>query len=323
MFVDPASLASRERRRVFKYAVRKLGGAVELRTFPLPRRISRLISSPYFVLASIRVSGSEELMKVLRKLKFKLSKRPVVRPTDVRILADLELNVKEKPVGVSLDGSRLVFAPAEGLIHVTDPRLAALLIYGERSVLWIEARGMSLDDLGLQRLPHVPLASISRRLVSDISLALATLTVGRQHAERIESALSSLKPEVEEEEEMTEILAGPQSVVDALVKWRIVSPESGEIPERAYIDVTGAPYVVQLFALLFGLLSGYEYVVVNGVMYTRRLVDYIRPTIIWVSRDPPDESFSVSITDSRVRVRVDFRGQPVILEETFRPFWEL
>jgi len=318
-YVDPTSLKSKKSRVLFKRLVRKYG-SYEVNYREHPRKYHS-----NFLPTVIKVNGNKELIRLLKKVKIRVSKKPIPALVDVKIIADLihEFKVKTKPVGVDKNKEYIVYAPARGKILCDDPGVALFLIRGER-VMWIESRNLDLTPL-LAEIPSIPMKSISPKLISDLALAFSRITIGDRYVEGIQRILTEgLATEAEEltkEEELT-VVSPEEKLVKELVDWGVIKFSVGELYPRAFIDVSGTPLKCQWFAVLFGLLSDYDYVVVNGVKWNSKLASFLRSNLIWVG-NAPDKYFDFIIKDSRIHYKVNVLDREVEITEEFIPFHKL
>jgi len=318
-YVDPESLKSKKSRVLFKRLAGKYG-SYEVIYREHPRKYHS-----NFLPTIIKVDGDKELIRLLKKAKIKVSKKPVPALVDVKIIADLihEFKVKTKPIGVDKNKEYIIYAPAGGKILCDDPGVALFLIRNER-VVWIESRNLDLTPL-LAEIPSIPMKSISPKLISDLALGFSKITVGDRYVEGIQRILTEgLTAEAEEltrEEELT-VVSPEEKLIKELIDWGIIKFQYGELYPRAFIDVSGTPLKCQWFAVLFGLLSDYDYVVVHGVKWNSKLSSFLRNNLIWIG-DAPDRYFDYVIKDSKIHYKTRVLDKEVEITDEFIPFYKL
>jgi len=315
-YIDPMSLRTRKNRLIFKHLVKKFGTFEVIYREP-PKKLRYNL-----LLAIIKVEDNRGLMNTLKKLKFKVSKKPIPALVDIKIVAELlhDRRGKVKPIGVSKDKEYVVFAPAEGKILCDDPGVALMLIRNENTI-WIEAKGLNLSAV-LTEIPSIPLKSISPRIISDLSLAFSKITIGERYAQEIQRILvEGLGSEMETEEELT-IVRPEEKLIKEIFDWNIIKFSTGELPNRAFIDVTGAPLKCQWFAVLFGLFSDYDYVVIHDVPWNIRLQGFLRSNLIWIG-DAPKDLFDCVIKDNKIIETVSVNNRSIEIIEEFIPLYSI
>ena len=169
---------------------------------------------------------------------------------------------------------------------------------------------------------YIPLKSISQRVISDIALVFSRITIGERYAQEIQRILAEgLGGEMEAEEELT-IVRPEEKLIKELVDWNVIKFSVGELPSRAFIDVTGSPLKCQWFAIIFALLSDYDYVVVHGIPWNARLRTYLRKNLIWVG-DAPKDLFDYVIRNNKIYYKTRIEHRDVEITEEFIPLYDI
>ena len=147
-------------------------------------------------------------------------------------------------------------------------------------------------------------------------------TIGERYAQEIQRILSEgLGGEIESEEELT-IVRPEEKLIKELIDWNIIKFSAGELPNRAFIDITGAPLKCQWFAVLFGLFSDYDYIVINGVSWNMKLRAYLRNNLIWIG-DAPSDFFDYVIRNDKICYRIRIEHKDVEITEEFIPLYDV
>ena len=308
LYIHPKSLV--KRKRIYLPAIKRYGAKIRVHVLGRHRSDSNLVR------ASIEVVGDKGLIKAIRRLGIKLTKKPAPAYFSIRVLAEISHTIKEPyPIGIGELGE--IVNVDVSLPIATDNIAYALAIAGE-PVLWVDYMGDQTPlQCGFVEYDGFPVPK-SPRKIHEIADVLARLL--RVKKDNVMASLSG-----EREHIMGDVELKIVDPLDDLRKWRILTDSSGSLGVRSYIDFSGLPSTLQQISLAIatGMWDGWI------IIHTPRAWGWIEDSVKYRSRTlvvcgtAQGFNFPNIILGDKLVKKIRFLDRIVIVEKPFEPFWRL
>jgi len=255
---------------------------------------------------------------------------------DESIIASLLIPIEDEigiPLGIDLSGDHLVMLPLKRILvyGINDYRLLMYLANNIEEVCWMDSRGFRKPlEMNFNYIDKIPLGSATRRILSELSRVIASLTIGERFSTEILSMLTGGGEELLSDEEIAVGGREAEALREVLARG-VLSRERGKLRGRVYIDIQQLSPPAMLSAIAAALLTFSGLVIINSDAWNRALIQIInhREGIIWVSRNPAMQL----LRDFELRVYkegdywvlsrlVKFENYYREIRERFIPLWE-
>ncbi|MHA1616638.1 MAG: hypothetical protein ACTSX9_04965 [Candidatus Njordarchaeales archaeon] len=282
-YVDPKCLRKRINREYLRTS-RSYGAYIKVNLYG-----KRRVSEKTYIEASLVIRADESLIKSLKKLGLKFSKKEKRGLFEPPVLASLlrKFSKVEIPIGVSRDEERIIRVPWPARI-LTDSPLSALTVsvFAENAI-WIDYLGVAEYVLEIfEEGEGVPLNIIPAGAREDLAKIIARKTIGERFSNEIAKILKGETEQLESDEEIAMI--GPEhNALAEILEWKILSFEKELMKDYLYVDISGASTFSFIIACSAALLSNRNAVIVSAPYYKKELepllrregVIYVLPTI--------------------------------------------
>ena len=338
LYVSPESLRTGYQRKLLKLVAKQLGGGLIVDYSPrLVIRETKMIARRAKVGIYVPNKRKREAVNILRMLGLKVVSESRALGLFVEsIIMSLLIPLEDEdgvPVGIDVSGDHMVLLPLKRILFsgLMDYRLPLYLTNFDNNVCWIDTKGFKKPlEMGFREITKIPLKSMTRYTLSELSRVIGALTIGERYALDILNAMLG-------ESELfgdTEIPLGGRETqaLREVIESGLLSMEEGHLPNRVYLNTQGlgAPAIVSAIAAI--LLSFTGLVIVNSDVWHPSILPIInrREGIIWVSRNPAMQlarefEFRVFMErDHYVLSRlVQFEGEIREVRKRFIPIWRL
>jgi len=319
-YIHPKSLIKRINREYLLVA-RRYGVKIMINVYGEKR-----IKKKRYLDASVSVDTDEDMLKILKKVGIKFSKKEERGLFSPSVLAHLlrEEGIEEIPIGISKKKDRILRIPWPSRILTDSPWIATILSLFSTSVVWIDYLG--LPDYTLEIFEEVegfPVELIPTGAREDLARVIAKKTIGMRYVSEISRFLREGSKGLEEDEEIAMI--GPeQSALSELVIWKILSFKEKPSSNKLYIDITGASKFSFMIAGTAALLSNIDTIILSAPHYDKDLEPLIRERngVVYVLPDIPEEEelpFNTIISDRKgmITYRTRINGYNIYYNEEY------
>ncbi|MEM4677103.1 MAG: hypothetical protein QXY55_04350 [Candidatus Korarchaeota archaeon] len=304
-YVNPKFLKDSIKRDYLK-ASEKFGAEIRVRILEIIEPYARAI---------IEVNAPKELLRALKHLGIGFSKEPMPAKFSFRVLVQLLEKISEGvPIGIG-DRGNIVRVDISKPIAVDDIR-AALYLSGQQ-LLWIDLVGNQIPSAEFIEIDGFPVPTSETKLY-DLASILA-----RAFNKRVEHIVGIIKAKLQKLMADEEAILMPMPEIDELFRWSVLV-EDEQLPQRAYLDLTGLPAVQQKLALEIATnMWPYDLVVALPYPWRSAIKLLKRGHVTIVTRDPLELDVPTVITENRVVKRVVIEGRNISGEIKCRPLWKI
>ncbi len=340
IYVSPEDLKTGYRRKLLKVVAKNLGGGLVLDYSPrLIMKETKMMVRQAKVGIYVPDKKKGEAVSILKMLGFRIvGEKDALGIFEESIIVSMLIPLEEEegvPIGIDLSGDHMVLLPLKRVLFfgLIDYRLPLYLANLESNVCWIDSKGLRKPlELGFEEVTKIPLNSMTRYALSELSRVIGALTIGERYASDILNAITN--PEGEELFSDTEIpLVGRETqALKEVIESGLLTRGRERLSGRIYLSVQGFGTPAIVSAITAILLSFPGLVIINSDVWHQSILPIInrREGIIWVSRNPAMQlarEFEYKIYaegDYYVLSRsMYFEGEMREVRKRFIPIWRL
>lgn len=304
-YINPKSIRDPIRREYLK-AAEKFGAEIRVKVLEITESFARAI---------VEIEASKELLRALRHLGISFSKEPMPARFSFRSLVQLlEKTVEEIPIGLG-ENSNVIRVDVSKPVAVDDLRIALYL--SRQPLLLVDLVGDQIPDPEFTEIDGFPIPSSETKLY-DLASILA-----RAFNKKVEQIVGVIKAKVQKLTADEETILLPMPEIDELFRWAVLV-EEGQIPPKAYIDLTGLPLIQQRLALkIAASILTHDLIIVLPYPWKWIAKSIRRRHTFIVAKEPQELDFPTIITDNKVIKRVVVKGRIMSREINYEPFWKI
>lgn len=305
MYIHPESLLDKTK-RLHVLVTRKYGARL---------RIKVLKKKEEMLKAVIEIDANDRVLKALKKLGIKLTKKPIPALFSKEVLAELSYKIKKpKPIGLG-ENNEIIFVDDSAPIGVDDKYLAMAIV--KEPVLWLDFKGDFFPvEAGYKEYFGFGIPT-SQTKIQNIANALASLLKTRP-----EDIITAMSPQ---REIMTDTELKIVNPLNQFFEWKVLSEEKTYFGNKNYMDLSGLPHTLQRGALIIAThVWDYDMVIhiPKAWQWVVDIVRYRSGTIILCDTARGLNVPSIICGGKLVR-KISFMGSLVVLEKNIKVFWEL